>query len=140
MPGPVMERPTGLSNSSDELNTGAGDRMRDHLVVIGLALDDRADHHDAVDFLALQQRFHDRRHVVNAGDADDARDLDAERFGMLARPLLPSASVTSELNSETTNAIFIFQSSSPGRSLTASRISTPLLLRYDFSAGIGCSP
>ena len=57
------------------------------LVVQSFALDDCADHHDAVDFLALQQSFHDGRHVVDAGDVDHARDLDAERLGVAARAL-----------------------------------------------------
>src|SRR5258705_9614716 len=65
-----------------ELNTGAGDRMRDHFIVISLALDHCANHHDAFDLLTLEQSFHHRRHVVHAGDSDYARDLDAERLGM----------------------------------------------------------
>src|SRR5580704_6515488 len=70
-----------------ELDAGAGDRVRDELVVQSFALDDRADHHDAVDFLALQQSFHDGRHVIDAGNVDDARDFGAERLGVAPRAL-----------------------------------------------------
>src|SRR3984957_19009057 len=53
----------GLVELERQLDAGAGDRMRDHFIVISLTLDDRADHHDAFDFLALEESFHDRRHV-----------------------------------------------------------------------------
>src|SRR5208283_2956975 len=75
-----------LADLDREPDAGAGDRMRDQLVVIGFTLYHRADHHHPLDFLALQQSFYHRPHVVHAGNADHARDLHSERLGMAARP------------------------------------------------------
>src|ERR1019366_8765441 len=119
-----------------EPDAGVGDRMGDQLVVIGIALDHRADHHHAVDFLALEQSFYDRGHVVHAGNEDHARDFDSERLGVATCPLFHRRG---HLGVELRNYKGNFHGGARSM-VTASRISTPLRLRYDFSAGIGCSP
>jgi len=65
-----------------ETDAGLRDRVRDEFVVIGFAFDDRADHHDSIDFFSRQQRLHDWTHVVNAWHANHARDFDPKRLGM----------------------------------------------------------
>ncbi len=76
-----------MSNSSARSTAAPAVARGDQLVVIGIALDDGADHHDAVDILALEQFLDGQRHVENAGYVDDAADFRTEEFEVAARPL-----------------------------------------------------
>src|SRR5581483_12399086 len=71
-----------------QVGGGARGRVRDDLVMSGVALDHRADDHDRVNVLAAQQLLDRRTHVEHARHVDDVADLDAEERRMAARPLL----------------------------------------------------